>query len=188
MASINFKIDTRISDCDRKILRDFCSELGGDVVILAQKLGLKVFSQNLPPNTSGFIDYAPSKGTASGYIIVVNANDSVERQKFTVAHEIGHYVLHRGSEHFKKASAVGADILEFPTGNRSQGGWDYRAGVAYPLRFEREADAFAATVLLPEHLLRETPEFQNGEIVKLARRLKLSVAMVSASFEDAIFG
>ena len=60
---------------------------------VAQSLGVKVVSSVLPSGISGEI--RPDPNTDSGFIIRVNKNDPARRQRFTVAHELAHFLLHR---------------------------------------------------------------------------------------------
>lgn len=73
-------------------------------------------------------------------IIGVNKNDSPERQRFTIAHELGHFLLHKGT-------AIHVDRnfrVNFRNGVSSQA-TDFE---------EIEANAFAAALLMPEELIR----------------------------------
>lgn len=54
-----------------------------DPVILANKLGIKV-------SNAVFYDCKTRRKTS----VLVNANDSLTRKKFTIAHELGHDLLH----------------------------------------------------------------------------------------------
>jgi len=78
---------------------------------------------------AGFIDF--EKKT-----IVVNQDDSPPRNNFTIAHELGHYLL-------KHHEAGGYAVLLRDT----------KAMTKTP--FEQEANCFAANVLVPATLLRE---------------------------------
>ncbi len=60
---------------------------------LAQELGLRVTRSPLQPSISGLIK--PATDTSSGFEIFVNKFENLERQRFTLAHEIAHYLLHR---------------------------------------------------------------------------------------------
>ncbi len=70
--------------------------------------------------------------------IFVNPKARPERQRFTIAHEMGHFILHRGSQPSflcdKESVYSGIDKLK---------------------RIEREADDFASNLLMPGNLLRE---------------------------------
>jgi Zn-dependent peptidase ImmA (M78 family) len=96
--------------------------------------------------------YEPMADDISGYIerqdgiyrIVVNSNHARTRQRFTAAHELGHYIYHR--------DLLGAGVGD----NRA-----YRAeGTDRPnpnIRpiHERQANSFAANVLMPRHRLAD---------------------------------
>lgn len=58
---------------------------------LATSLGLKVVLASLPMNISGLIQ----PDDDGHFIIKVNRFESKERQRFTIAHEIAHFLLHR---------------------------------------------------------------------------------------------
>ena len=67
-------------------------------------------------------------------LIGVNSSEPRTRQRFTVAHEIGHFVLHPKKDAF----------VDFRK--------DRGAGEAKPVR-ERQADMFAAALLMPRKVL-----------------------------------
>jgi len=70
-------------------------------------------------------------------IIRVNSTETERRQRFTVAHELGHIVLHHLTE----------EKPEFrdPTQNYTLANYDVR---------ERDANRFAATILMPPEVVR----------------------------------
>ena len=77
--------------------------------------------------------------------IWVNAEEARQwpaRRRFTIAHELGHWEMHRGGEHavFCRAAMVEPEVAE--------------ERAALPLS-EEEANAFAAGVLMPGRLVRE---------------------------------
>lgn len=117
-----------------------------DVEGLASALGLRVKRLPLDEKTSGFLR---QDGTA--WIVGVNSLHHPNRQRFTIAHEIGHYLLHRDHAPFE-------DGLLFRNDSR-----DAR---------EREANQFAALVLMP------APQFNaalvEGNIEDVAKRFKVS--------------
>ncbi len=76
---------------DNNILQPFIP-----VDLVAEKMGIKVEYQNFDDqNLSGCI----LRNGASA-LICVNSNESKNRQRFTIAHEIGHFMLHREDEGF----------------------------------------------------------------------------------------
>lgn len=81
-----------ITPAQREIIQRHTSSLPVRVGQLARDLGLKVSLANLSPNISGLIEPA---GDDESFHIRVNRYETEERQRFTVAHEISHFLLHR---------------------------------------------------------------------------------------------
>lgn len=72
-----------------------------DPIVVAQKLGITVYESELENGVSGII----SKLTPDGdVVILLNEEHPHRRQRFTCAHEIGHYIAHKpaGSPFFYK--------------------------------------------------------------------------------------
>lgn len=61
-----------------------------DVEMLAALLNIDVYFEDLDNETSGYIERRGDR-----WCIGVNRHHSKKRQRFTIAHELGHYVLHR---------------------------------------------------------------------------------------------
>lgn len=105
------------------------------VVPIAEKFGLKVFkNRNFPDNLSGLI----KKSDDESYEIHVNGNHPITRQRFTMAHELAHFLLHKN----EIGDGVTDDFL-------------YRSNLTS--RIEREANDLAAKILMPKHLLLKEP-------------------------------
>ncbi|HMH70038.1 MAG TPA: ImmA/IrrE family metallo-endopeptidase [Candidatus Saccharimonadales bacterium] len=103
---------------------------------LAKLIGAEVKRDNLKSSLSGF---AVQKHGSK--FIGINSNESAERQRFTIAHEIGHLFLH-------KKDSVNYDLdgaMLFRDGHSKQG-TDVK---------EIEANRFAAELLMPEVGLRQ---------------------------------
>ncbi len=97
-----------------------------------------------------------------GTVIWVNRRQAETRQRFTLAHELGHYLL-RYSDQFHVD--FGGELSPGVTGEHP--GYDWRA--------ERAANDFAANLLMPASLVRQ--EFAEGRNVKsLALRFNVSPA------------
>lgn len=62
-----------------------------DPFLIAERLNIDVISDRLDPDTAGFI-IRESGGPTSIYL---NAFDARVRQRFTLAHELGHYLQHQ---------------------------------------------------------------------------------------------
>ncbi|MGL5719433.1 MAG: ImmA/IrrE family metallo-endopeptidase [Alphaproteobacteria bacterium] len=115
-------------------------------------IGVKVFaSPDIEGGKSGLINVKDKE-------IIVNSNDTYERQRFTIAHEIGHFVLHG-----KDSQDTAEDVL-------------YREPWASTDYKEQEANCFAANLIVPEHLLRKY--YLKGNIENLAKAFGMSVTMM----------
>ncbi|MBL0725879.1 MAG: ImmA/IrrE family metallo-endopeptidase [Alphaproteobacteria bacterium] len=95
---------------------------------IANGLGINVFKGTLPNSISGLLDYENKR-------IIINKQDPIDKQNFTIAHEIGHFILH--SKWVK--SKNGNIILKLNSFNDNQQ--------------ELEADTFAANLLVPCKML-----------------------------------
>lgn len=106
------------------------------VVPIANDLGVNVYRvPGWPDSISGRIIAAPSpKGGHAGYAIEVNASHPTVRRRFTIAHEIAHFILHR--------PMIGDALYDDAM---------YRSGLSNAQ--EREANRVAADILMPWHLL-----------------------------------
>lgn len=98
-------------------------------------LGLSLNEKPLESEYSGFL--AVKEKT-----IVVNLHHPPVRRRFTIAHEIGHYQLHRRSEDIPV-------FIDRAVYHRKES----VAGVDYSM--EMQANAYAAGLLMPEALLDE---------------------------------
>lgn len=101
---------------------------------IANALGVRVVATTLPSGISGEI--RPDPDNAGQFVIKVNRNDSARRQRFTVAHEIGHYLLHRD----QIGDGITDDVL-------------YRSELSD--RREAQANRMAADLLMPQRLVDE---------------------------------
>jgi hypothetical protein len=94
--------------------------------------------------------------------IIVNAKHSVERQRFTACHEIGHIVLQLRTEH---------EVAEHPFARRSAS--------------EALCDVFAAEMLLPRPLVRpqiEDSDLSFASIERLSRAFQSSLSATGSRF------
>lgn len=127
------------------------------VVSLAHDLGLKVYtSESLGNNVSGLIKKDQRQGGSSGYAIFVNAKQAKVRQRFTIAHEISHFVLHK--------SFIGDGIVEDAL-LRADG---------FTNSLERQANGMAADILMPRALISEAQESGITSISALANYFGVS--------------
>jgi Zn-dependent peptidase ImmA (M78 family) len=104
---------------------------------IATSLGIEVIQQKYEEDTiSGFLYRSPNHS-----IIGVNTNNANTRIRFTIAHEIGHFLLHDyelGNVHLDYAFQVKLRDDESSQGTNTE---------------EIEANAFAADLLMPSRFL-----------------------------------
>jgi Zn-dependent peptidase ImmA (M78 family)/transcriptional regulator with XRE-family HTH domain len=62
--------------------------------VLETKLGIRVFYVELPARVEGFFAFTPEMGAC----IAINALRPVERQQWTLAHELAHFLIRRSAE------------------------------------------------------------------------------------------
>jgi hypothetical protein len=97
----------------------------------------------------------------------VEAQRSPGRRRFTIAHEVGHFVLHVPVVH-KLFPDRPVDIKEIEEGSSA-------AGLSAHRRREREANVFASELLMPELLLAEQAHATGFNLPALAKRFEVSV-------------
>lgn len=116
-----------------------------DVDHIARLLGISVVesptfvgANNLPvsPDTVGLITLGPDSRTATVWLNPFQ-NSFPPRRRFTLAHEIGHYCMHRVEEQLQF-------VDNMSTMSRSESYWN---------RHESEANNFAAELLMPTELV-----------------------------------
>lgn len=134
-----------------------------DITSLANRLGIPVYeTTDLPTGVSGKIERDLGGRNLSGYNIYINAADSYSRQRFTIAHEIAHYLLHRE----KIGDALSDDGL-------------YRS-VNVSTREESAANNKAADLLMPADLVRQHLDSGLTSYVDLASLFAVSVPAMKA--------
>ncbi|MFG2803676.1 ImmA/IrrE family metallo-endopeptidase [Streptomyces pseudovenezuelae] len=123
-----------------------------DPRLIAEKLGVLVVPQDMPDDVSGML-----MRRGDEQVIGVNQQHHPHRQRFTVAHELGHLKLHRGRP------------LILDTDTRV----NFRDTVSSMAtdREEMEANRFAAALLAPEAMVRRAAreaDFRTaGQLVQL---------------------
>jgi hypothetical protein len=129
-----------------------------DVVAIASDLGLNVWAMDLPDSISGKIFRDPINGGArTGFSIAVNSSHSNVRQRFTVAHEIAHFILHR-------QKLESGDLVDDAM---------YRSGLSN--KDETAANRMAADILMPLALIRSLISAGIRDPQSLASKLQVSL-------------
>src|SRR5690242_7840769 len=83
-------------------IRELLAEAPVKLNAIAEHLGIPVYLSTLKPKISGLIE--PDDTAPSRFRIKLNRHEIAERQRFTLAHEIAHYLLHR--------SLIGAGVVD----------------------------------------------------------------------------
>lgn len=148
----------RIDEAHREIIEPFLKEAPVKIASIARALGIEVKAATLKPRISGEI--SPSKTSDSGFRIRVNRHESKSRQRFTIAHEIAHFLLHRDDIGY----GIEDSIL-------------YRSTLSD--KREAEANRLGASLIMPEpsvvHSMRELGGRATPEVAKiLAERYDVS--------------
>jgi Zn-dependent peptidase ImmA (M78 family) len=151
----------------RRVLREFqVSKPPIRVEEIAEALGARIARHRFDGPESGF---ALREGGT--WIIGVNIQTSHRRQRFTIAHELGHLLLHEG-----RPLTVDQAVLRVDLRN-------HVSSMATDLQ-EIQANTFAATLLMPEEivfdhvtsLVRSEIEITRDDLIsRLARTFGVSI-------------
>jgi len=145
----------------RQLLEEIDYDIPVDVEKIAKAKGVVVVKQELEDSVSGVLMIKDGRG-----IIVVNEGHHPNRQRFSLAHELGHYLLH------PDAGSVFVD--------RSPVFFRDRRSSEGVRQHEIDANAFAAELLLPEKDLkaqlndRPVDAFDDVSVRRLAARFGVS--------------
>lgn len=119
---------------------------------IANKVGIRVITTPLPADTAGFIRKDPNTGDVSAYL---NALDGEQRQRFTLAHELGHFMHHR----YEKSLSFAEDRNDVASAGTDP--------------HEIFANRFAAELLMPGQIVKKLWA-QGEDPESIRRRLNVS--------------
>ena len=138
-----------------ELINHFSMRSPVDVIGLSAALGVEVREAFLDDDISGTLE-----NTESGYVITVNALHPETRRRFTIAHELGHYILHR--------DLIG-DGINDNKAYRSVRFENYLNTAIGPKQ-ETQANQFAVSVLMPQDLidadLAENPKISTEKMAE----------------------
>jgi Zn-dependent peptidase ImmA (M78 family) len=163
------KQSERIESLAAQILHDSGAyRLPVAIDLVVNRLNLKAIASSLDEEMSGLLVVENKRGA-----IAYNAAHAAVRQRFTLAHEIGHYLLHLRNAH----SRLFLDrYVVYRRDDLASAGND---------REEIEANAFAAALLMPAQLVREEIRRHGldlddeGDLRVLAKRCNVSTTAMS---------
>lgn len=139
--------------------KTFQTDYYAEVILIARRLGLSVYDVAFENNSiSGYIEI--DEDIPQNNKICVNKSHCDERKRFTIAHEIGHYVLDHLNSDCKRYRRVDYDNGD----NTAQ---------------ESQANKFAAILLMPKDMVKEIwIKFHDIQIVAAT----FGVSVESASY------
>ncbi len=132
---------------------------------IAKYLGVDIKGEDLDFDVSGLFVMKNDKS-----YIRYNNTESEHRQRFTIAHELGHFMLHKEDKPLfvDKNEKILYRNFDSSTGE---------------IKKEREANAFAAALLMPRFLLKQaisnTPDNTENVISYLAEQFNVSEQAMS---------
>lgn len=145
----------------REILDRYLSEYPVKLGQIAKELGVSIKVSSMNTGVSGQIMQEDGR-----YIIRVNRHEARERQRFTIAHELAHFLLHKPVID-SSPEGITDNVL-------------YRSGE--PERIEYEANRLAADIVMPMPLIQRVLDDEFGGVVteatieSLAARFQVSKA------------
>jgi len=142
-----------------QIIEAFQQDAPVDVIGIAEALGIHVWEEKLG-SVSGKLFVDKLNGGKSGFSIVVNKTESLLRKRFTVAHELAHFILHRDD----LENGIVEDAL-------------FRSGLSS--KQETEANKLAADILMPFPLVQKLMGEGLRTIEELSEALQVSKAAIS---------
>ncbi len=139
------------------------------IINIANELGLKIYETNsLSDNQSGMI-----KKENGDFVIYVNATHLPTRKRFTIAHEIAHFLVHRdkiGDEYITSSKQPLLRSSEENSKNESK-------------QIEIEANKIAADILMPkEKFIKVWRESKIVEDVAEKFKVSSSAAAIRANY------
>ena len=107
-------------------------------------------------------------------VVYVNSNDSIERQRFTLAHEFTHFILHGTKDHHYKPVRFRSNSI-----------------TSDEIKIEREANVGAALILMPkENVFKQIGDKQSlseSDISELAKTFQVSLTAMNIRLSELGF-
>lgn len=163
MSKINEDIEELTSEI---LLNNDMYKVPVDVIKIANANDIKVYEGKLNKKISGAIRYDKDEDR---FAILVNKNNVKTRQRFTIAHELGHYFLHK---EFLKSEEIHVDIM-YRSAEKSD---------EEDKKREKEVDYFAGALLMNRTLLKRLYK-ENNSIQDLADIFNVSVSAMTVRLD-----
>lgn len=127
-----------------------------NVAECAARVGLPIYSIDLPDRVSGMLVRGDERAGSSGFTCYVDKSEPSVRQRFSAAHELGHFALH---QHLIGETHMDNYLL------RSEGMSNGQ---------EAAANRFAADILMPRDLISEHIANGTASVADLAALFHVS--------------
>jgi len=122
------------------------------VETVVESMGIQLRTDEVEDRLSGFLVRSTDTGNA---VIGVNASHAEGRRRFTIAHELGHYLLHEGEAVHFDGERPGFTVNLRNTEDFSAAATD----------MEREANLFAAELLMPARFLERDSRIKRIDLL-----------------------
>jgi hypothetical protein len=157
--------DDVIEDPARLVINRYTQDAPVHIDLIARDLGIPVhLDGTMPENVAGKI-VKEGFGAPSGYAVYIRSLDPPRRRRFTLAHEIAHYVLHR--------DLIGDGLIDDAM---------YRSKLGDP--YERQANRMAADILMPAAVVRGIYRGGTRSLAVLSGMLDVSEAAMRIRLEE----
>lgn len=161
------KIDKDLEELTSSILfSNDMYKIPVDVIKIAGSNDIKVYQGELDKKISGAIRYNKKE---KRFEILVNKNDVRVRQRFTIAHELGHYFLHKD---FLENEELHVDSILYRANKKDDEDAKKR---------EVEVDYFAGALLMNKTLLEKLRS--ENSITELAEIFDVSVSAMTVRLD-----
>lgn len=136
-----------------------------DIYALCETLGVTIIEVDLPDNSSGSL-----KQENGQWICRVNKKHHATRKRFTVAHELGHFLLHKDDRiQFEDVELYRTDHEYSPEDKK----------------MEEEANRFASEILMPEDVFKSAI-LQGKSLAEIAK--EFAVSPIAAEVRAKLLG
>lgn len=140
-----------LSEAERK---QWIDENGNvNIIKIAEAQNIQIIYVDLDSSVSGYL-----KLENGNWVIGVNRLHNSKRQRFTIAHELGHFFMH------KDKNSSFEDSTFFRDSNNTS--------------IEYMANEFASNLLMPENRIRKDIDLGIKNLYKLAEKFNVSIAAI----------
>ncbi|MBV6448928.1 ImmA/IrrE family metallo-endopeptidase [Nitrosomonas sp.] len=148
------------------IIQSYLTEAPVNIEGIIRSLGIELDKKaDLDDDISGQIERLPG----GSYKISVNKKDHYFRQRFTMAHELAHFLFHR--------SLIGDGVDDSKAYRSTNKGKFYNTSITR--EHETQANQFAASILMPESLVLRLYDEFDSDLDELSKKLQASKQAIS---------